>query len=332
MDTPLTGERLGEEKAFCRRYLEQLSNRPVNYAADYSPPLSTRPRKVGVVQTEVRPPPEAMDVDTPQGRLTEKFLQANFADSKVNLNIKSLKPALKLNVEASVSDSVADLKKQINAAGGPPADAQRLLLKGKVLADSKLLKEYDLTDGATIMLMAKPGGASPPAAAPAPSPSETLAASGAGAAVGAAAGAAGTKKDHPTLSPLQTADPTTPDSKHARKPSTPQLTVTTDGGEPGDLYENRGPPSPVQSTKFHSVVSDPTFWQKIHTVCHDEFQHARDADDVFDTFLTSMKNRLTANEAAKIRDVVGVSGELRTSASITDLQVWVEVLEYNVES
>lgn len=69
MDTPLTGERLGEEKAFARRYLEQLANRPVNYAYDYSPPLSARPRKVGVVHTDVRPPPEAMDVDTPQGEL-----------------------------------------------------------------------------------------------------------------------------------------------------------------------------------------------------------------------------------------------------------------------
>lgn len=70
MDTPLTGERLGEEKAFARRYLDQLSHRPVNYAADYSPPLSTRPRKVGVVHTEVRPPPEAMDVDAPQGEIS----------------------------------------------------------------------------------------------------------------------------------------------------------------------------------------------------------------------------------------------------------------------
>lgn len=230
----------------------------------------------------------------------------------MNLNIKSLKPALKLNVEASLSDSVTDLKKQINAAGGPPANAQRLLLKGKVLADSKLLKEYDLADGATIMLMAKPGGASPPGGAVAPSPSDSIAAGGgAGATTGAAAGSLGTKRDHPTLSPLQTPDPTTPDAKQARnKPPTPQLTVTTDGGEPGDLYESRGPPSPVQSTKFHSVVADPKFWQKIHALCHDEFEHGRDADDVFDTFLTSMKNRLTANEAAKIRDVVGVSGEL----------------------
>lgn len=67
MDTPLSGERLGEEKAFARRYLQELGNRPLNYASDYSPPLSTRPRKLGVVQTEVRPPPEAMDVDAPQG-------------------------------------------------------------------------------------------------------------------------------------------------------------------------------------------------------------------------------------------------------------------------
>lgn len=226
----------------------------------------------------------------------------------MNLNIKSLKPALKLNVEASLSDSVTDLKKQINAAGGPPAEAQRLLLKGKVLADSKLLKEYDLTDGATIMLMAKPGGASPPTAAAAPSPSQSMAAD---VGAGAATGVAGTKRDHPSLSPLQTPDPTTPDAKRPQqgnKPPTPQLTVTTDGGEPGDLYETRGPPSPVQSTKFHSVVADPRFWQKIHALCHEEFEDGRDADDVVDTFITSMKSKLSASEAAKIRDVVGVSG------------------------
>lgn len=234
---------------------------------------------------------------------------ADKTDAKVQLNIKSLKPALKLTVESSLSDSVADLKTQITAAGGPPADAQRLLLKGKVLADSKLLKEYDLADGATITMMAKPGGASPPVA---PSPSETLP-------TGAAtSGSLGAKRDHPTLAPLQTPDPTTPERPSQNKPPTPQLMVTTDGGEPGDLYDNREPASPVQSTRFHDGIANPEFWQKIHAVCHDEFGQGRDADDVFDVFLTSMKGRLSASEAAKIRDVVGVSGKPSLWSQRTD--------------
>jgi hypothetical protein len=66
MDTPLSGERIAEEKAFARRYLDALAARPVNYAADYAPPLNARPRKVPVVAAPVVAPPD-MDVDEEGG-------------------------------------------------------------------------------------------------------------------------------------------------------------------------------------------------------------------------------------------------------------------------
>lgn len=58
-------------------------------------------------------------------------------------------------------------------------------------------------------------------------------------------------------------------------------------------------------------MSDPQFWQKIHALCVAEFVYEDDADAAWEGFLVSMKGRLSAGEAAKIRDVVGVRGESR---------------------
>ena len=59
------------------------------------------------------------------------------------------------------TDTIQAIKAQLaSEAGAPPADVQRLLLKGKALADAKLLKEYDVKDGDTVNLMVKPGFAS----------------------------------------------------------------------------------------------------------------------------------------------------------------------------
>jgi hypothetical protein len=66
MDTPLYGERVAEEKAFTRRYLDSIASRAVNYPADYAPPLEDRPRKVPVVGAQVVAPPD-MDVDDEGG-------------------------------------------------------------------------------------------------------------------------------------------------------------------------------------------------------------------------------------------------------------------------
>jgi hypothetical protein len=65
----------------------------------------------------------------------------------------------------------------------------------------------------------------------------------------------------------------------------------------------------VTSAAFHKTISDPTFWQRIHALCIGEFAFEDDADECWEGFLLSMKGRLSAGEAAKIRDVVGVNGE-----------------------
>jgi hypothetical protein len=191
-----------------------------------------------------------------------------------------------------VTDSVADLKALVAAqAGAPAADAQRLLLKGKALADSKLLKEYGLADGAVINLMVKPGAAA--SAVPATPPAATLASP-----VPVHAGAGGLSV-----------------SASSSAPRSPTLTITTpvEGAlpteVPGGLNFDDAPVSPVATKAFHDTAANPAFWSKLHTLLHSEFAHGSDADTVFDSFLVSMRGRLTASESAKIRDVVGVAGE-----------------------
>jgi len=50
MDTPISGERINEERAFIKRYTEGLSGHKVEYPADFSTPLEDRPRKVNVIE------------------------------------------------------------------------------------------------------------------------------------------------------------------------------------------------------------------------------------------------------------------------------------------
>ena len=72
---------------------------------------------------------------------------------------KSLKPHATFAISVRLTDTISAIKTQLAAEpSAPPADAQRLLFKGKALADGKLVKEYkNINDGDTINLMVKPG-------------------------------------------------------------------------------------------------------------------------------------------------------------------------------
>ena len=70
-----------------------------------------------------------------------------------------------------------------------------------------------------------------------------------------------------------------------------------------------GPQPEITSAAFHNTIADPTFWQKIHALCVAEFEHEDEADLAWEHFLRAMKGKLSAGEAAKIRDVVGVRGQ-----------------------
>lgn len=78
--------------------------------------------------------------------------------ASITVTFKSLKPAKAFTLSVQPTDTISDIKTQLAAEpAAPPADAQRLLLKGKALADGKLLQEYSVKDGDTVNLMVKPG-------------------------------------------------------------------------------------------------------------------------------------------------------------------------------
>jgi hypothetical protein len=218
------------------------------------------------------------------------------SDTSVTLTVKSLKPSLTITVTAQLTDSVADLKSLVakSSSTAPAVDTQRLLVKGKTLSDTKLLKEYDLVDGATIHLLLKPadkahpGPSSSPALAPAPSQSSA----------GMSASTFTPTSTHPDP-PALTITTSLDDSHSTSMP----LTITDAVAPP------LGPQPQVSSAAFHQTISDPAFWQKIHALCVSEFTYENDADQTWETFLVAMKGKLSAGEAAKIRDVVGVRGK-----------------------
>lgn len=159
------------------------------------------------------------------------------------------------------TDTIATIKSQLaSVSGAPPADVQRLLLKGKALADGKLLKEYDVKDGDTVNLMVKPGYAWDPTAAPAePKPSITT---------------TEPSGESITLVPEQTVKTK---HGHGRTPSivlspSPSLAPVADESFeklvdiPLVLDTSNIPPSPLSGndTPYHTAISQPEFWERLY--------------------------------------------------------------------
>ena len=93
-------------------------------------------------------------------QLTYSFTQERswcFKDT-ISVTFKVTKPAKTFTLPVSTADPISAVKTALaSQPGAPPADAQRLLLRGKALADGKLLKEYPIKSGDTINLMLRPG-------------------------------------------------------------------------------------------------------------------------------------------------------------------------------
>ncbi|THG99464.1 hypothetical protein EW026_g2897 [Hermanssonia centrifuga] len=185
----------------------------------------------------------------------------------ININIKSAKPAKSYALSVQVTDTIASIKSQLaSEPGAPPVDVQRLLLKGKALADGKLLKEYDVKDGDTVNLMVKAGFQWDPSAAPPTSTSPAL---------------------EPTISTGSiTLVPESAGSRsgrgHARIPSvvlspSPSLTPMADEklmDIPLILDTSNIPPSLGSSppdTPYHTTISQPVFWERLHVFLRSVF-------------------------------------------------------------
>lgn len=165
------------------------------------------------------------------------------------------------------TDAISAIKAQLAAQpSAPPADAQRLLLKGKALADAKLLKEYTIKDGDTVNLMLKPGHDWDPTA-PTPRTDTPMSTS------------PDSKPANPFGSLGGSLDPSSRPSKgghgkHQRIPSlvlSPSPSSDTPGFVEKDimltldastLHSPVGPPETLST--YHEVVSDPAFWVRFY--------------------------------------------------------------------
>lgn len=205
----------------------------------------------------------------------------------VTITFKSAKPSLSFPLTVSTTDTISTIKKQLaSQPHAPPADIQRLLLKGKALADAKLLKEYGITDGVIVNLMTKPGShwdstqtaPSTTATASTPQPS-----------------------DKPLVIPSLVIS-SLPSSSGSPAPRPAPIPLELDTTFP--QVQQAGP----EASTFHTTISSPGFWDRLHLFLRTEFASKDDAGAAFEQFLIASKGSLTVGEIAKIRDQVGVVG------------------------
>ncbi|KAF9257963.1 hypothetical protein L218DRAFT_909866 [Marasmius fiardii PR-910] len=293
------------EIAFIKTFVNTISTQPVTYGDDYQQPPENSLSKVPVLQIQVPPAPERKEVEQ------------SSSNESITLTFKSTKPAATFTLSVLPTDTIASIKSQLfesslTSPHAPPADAQRLLLKGKALADNKLLKEYPIKAGDVVNLMVKPGFDWDPSIAP----SAALAASNSKTIIqpnpltpsSTEGNLGGGGKKHQripsvVLSPSPANDSPSPGLSGVNGPEPVPMDIELDID---DLH-----PEPASSGiigHYHDVISDPLFWQKMWAFLRTEFSIESDSRTAWEEFLNASKEHLTPHEIAKIRDHVGLVG------------------------
>ncbi|KAJ3833789.1 hypothetical protein F5878DRAFT_632101 [Lentinula raphanica] len=296
------------EHAFIKTFTSTISTQAIIYGDDYQQPPENSLKKIPVLAGIPVPEPPASKVEAVSSSAT------------FNLLVKSTKPPVTYNLSGiHPTDTIAAIKQHLstNNLTAPAPDAQRLLLKGKALADNKLLKEYPVKDGDTINLMVKPGvdwnpSAPPPVVEPQPvslsSPAPKLATSMTGSSSSLLQGGApaSTPKRHQRIpSVVLSPSPSNEDNGDAQPRKDVLLTLdTTDLG----LGASSTSVPKEALGAYHLTISSPEFWEKLIQFLRNEFTNESDALAAFEDFLAASKGSLTASDIAKIRDHVGVVG------------------------
>ncbi|KZT37469.1 ubiquitin-domain-containing protein [Sistotremastrum suecicum HHB10207 ss-3] len=303
------------EKSFIKAHTDTLATLPVIYGDDYEQPPSNLPRRVPTLPIDLAPPP-------PPKSLKDS------SSASVTLKFKSLKPAATFTLAVSPTDTILAIKHLLAAKPGAPApEGQRLLHKGKALADSKLLKEYPIADGDTVNLMIKPGfeppvSSSTPSTVPsprivtapsvvAPNPSALAAPASSTTLANLTASPSNLSRSRShsrtgsanipdlVLSPIPSPSASTPGT--ANKDPLPSIPLNLDTAD-------AHPPSLTSVTAYHASISTPAFWARLYAFLKKEFSSPEDAAIAFEDFLRATKGQLSPGEIAKIRDEVGVFG------------------------
>lgn len=279
------------EATFLKNFVGVIANQPLNYPDDFQAPPEQSLRKIPVLPLPLPEPPKRLEV-------------ASTSTESLSIVIKSLKPPKTYTLAVQSSDTIVDIKSYLaSQPSAPPVDVQRLLLKGKALADAKLLKEYNIKDGDTVNLMVKPGydwnqvPDSPMLEIPVPA-SETPA----------------------ERSPSGSLEPgtTKPAERHRRVPSvilslSPNSLVPLREGAPVDVALSLDdgdilPPAHAPQTPYQNVISSPDFWSDLLDFLGSRFASRSDVENAFEEFFRASKGSLTAHQIARIRDHVGVTG------------------------
>ena len=242
----------------------------------------------------------------------------------MNLTIKSSKPPVSFTIQVSPIETIATIKDLVAASpGGPPHDVQRLLFKGKALADGKLLKEYSISDGDTVNIMTKPGYVWE---APTPKPSDPIPPPPSALQVRNMDTLAIPMEETERIDPLHKRSGSRSGSRsHSRSNSinipdlvlspTPQNSspMVLDSPQPVLLTVDSAAVStpttaPGSVSSYQKTMSQPSFWANLYGFLKKEFDNRDDAATAFEDFLLASKGNLTAHQIAAIRDAVGVHG------------------------
>ncbi|KAI5123229.1 hypothetical protein M0805_001318 [Coniferiporia weirii] len=289
------------ELAFVKTQLSNLGALPVHYPDEYQQPPHNSLKKIPLAPVDLPAPP------------APKADAAATSSETISLTFKVSKPAHTFTIPVSPTDAISSIKSLLaTQPGAPPADAQRLLLRGKALADGKLLKEYPVKDGDTVNLMLKPGfewnwSTPSPASTPvSPAASEAKA-------------SAGKDVEGDVQMKLAPEGASTRAGKHGRIPSVVLSPSPSLMSLP--LSDN---PSPIPLTldtsniptgnevslldTYHKKISSPEFWIRLYDFLRSEFESEGDADAAFESFLIGSKGDLSPSDIAKIRDTVGIVG------------------------
>jgi len=217
--------------------------------------------------------------------------------ASITLTFKSLKPPKSFTISVQPTDSIQSVKALLaSQPGAPPADAQRLLLKGKALVDAKLLQEYNIKEGDTVNLMIKPSYNWDPNSTTTPTSTQ-----------------ANMTPTFTTKENLKLGHSRIPSVVLSPSPSS--VSPLAENNKPLDINLTLDTSSiPTASSEssalstYHSTISQPGLWDRLYSFLRTEFSNENDALIAFEDFLRASKGTLTASEIAKIRDQVGVVG------------------------
>ncbi|RDB27911.1 Ubiquitin [Hypsizygus marmoreus] len=282
------------EQAFVKTFLNTLSTQPLTYSDDYQQPPENSLKRVPVLPIPVPPPPARKQPDATAS-----------SSASISVTFKSLKPPASFTISVQPTDTISSIKAQLaSQPAAPPADAQRLLLKGKALADGKLLKEYTVKDGDTVNLIIKPGfhwvptipvpevSSSPPPSSPSMASEDKKPSLSLGSTPGA-------RRGHQRIpSVVLSPSPSSETPGFVEK----DILLTLDANEiPASI-------STETLSTYGATIAKPEFWEHLYEFLKTEFTVEADALTAFEEFLRASKGSLTASQIAKIRDQVGIVG------------------------